>query len=231
MNPRSEALLGLTPDYMSLPHIRGSGLHTCFITRLHLRLTLLHTLTQHSTSTSLPELERHCFIPSKGHYSGAFWELIRLPCYLLKQDWIWTQVLTNLMSGAPRLVPEPFQVSLCNWNLPPWLAGIEATSPRSTQSGGTWQGQPSQWAGDIEPVTRRWNTTFQIPGRPPEMLQEGSDRDWKKSFQEAGLLSKLAATQRTHVQRLSTKNKGFFSYIPFRACYRNGGVGYILSHT
>jgi hypothetical protein len=54
-----------------------------------------------------------------------------------------------------------------------------------------------------------------------------------QSFQEASLLCKLAATQRTHVQRLSTENKGGFSYIPFRAGYRNGGgvqfVPYIIT--
>jgi hypothetical protein len=47
-----------------------------------------------------------------------------------------------------------------------------------------------------------------------------------QSFQETRLLSKLAPTQRTHVQRLSTENKGGFPYIPFRAGYRSGGGGW-----
>jgi hypothetical protein len=42
-----------------------SGLCTHFITRLCLRLTLSHTLTQNSTSTPFPEPERHCFTPKK----------------------------------------------------------------------------------------------------------------------------------------------------------------------
>jgi hypothetical protein len=49
---------------------------------------------------------------------------------LLKQAWIWTQVLTSMMSRTPRLVLKPFQVPLCNQNLPPWLTVREATSPR-----------------------------------------------------------------------------------------------------
>jgi hypothetical protein len=43
----------------------GSELCTRFVTRLCLRLTLSHTLTQHSTSTPLPERERHGFTPIK----------------------------------------------------------------------------------------------------------------------------------------------------------------------
>jgi hypothetical protein len=50
-----------------------------------------------------------------------------------------------------------------------------------------------------------------------------------QSFWETSLLSKPAATQQTQVQRLSPENKGGFSYVLFRAGYRNGG--YSLSHT
>jgi hypothetical protein len=39
-----------TVDHMSFPQTHGSGLHTHFVTRLHLRFTLSHTLPQHSTS-------------------------------------------------------------------------------------------------------------------------------------------------------------------------------------
>jgi hypothetical protein len=46
-----------------------------------------------------------------------------------------------------------------------------------------------------------------------------------QSFTEASLLSHLAVTRRTHVQRLSPKNKGGFPYTPCRAGYRNGGEG------
>jgi hypothetical protein len=81
------------------------------------------------------------------------------------------------MSRAPRLVPEPFQIPLCNQNSPPQLAGREGPSSESTWSGGALQGQPSRGAGDAEPVTRGENNTLQILSGPPEMLQEGSDRD------------------------------------------------------
>jgi hypothetical protein len=43
-------------------------------------------------------------------------------------------------------------------------------------------------------------------------------------LQEASLLSRLAATQRTWVQRLGHENKGGLPYIPFRVGYRNGGA-------
>jgi hypothetical protein len=49
-----------------------------------------------------------------------------------------------------------------------------------------------------------------------------------QSFQEASLLRRPAAWQ-TGAQRLSTENKGGFSYIRFRTGYRN--EGYSLSHT
>jgi hypothetical protein len=65
------------------------------------------------------------------------------PCSYQSDEW------------GPKLVPEPFWVPLCNWNSPPHLAGREVPSPRSTQSSGAWQGQPSQWARDTELVTRR----------------------------------------------------------------------------
>jgi hypothetical protein len=45
-------------------------------------------------------------------------------------------------------------------------------------------------------------------------------------FQEASSLCRPAATG---VQRLNSENKGGFSYIPFRAGYRNGR--YSLSYT
>jgi hypothetical protein len=44
---------------------RRSGLHTHFIIRLHLRLAFSHSITQHSTSTPLPEPERQGFTPKR----------------------------------------------------------------------------------------------------------------------------------------------------------------------
>jgi hypothetical protein len=73
------------------------------------------------------------------------------------------------------------------------------------------------------------NTTLQIPDKSQKCCRTGRNQ----SFLEASLLSKPAATEQAQVQRLGTKNKGGFSYIPFRAGYRNGGamqlVPYIIT--
>jgi hypothetical protein len=163
--------------------------------------------------------------PQKGCYSGAFLELIRL----LKQAWIWTWVLTSLMSWTLRLVPEPFQVSLCNWNLLPQLARREAPFPGSAQSGGAWQGQPCQ------PVTRGWKHHPPNPGWAARYVAGGLRQRLRgrQNFQEASSFIKPTAAQQTQVQRLNPKNKGSFPYIPFKSGYRNGGwvqlVPYIIT--
>jgi hypothetical protein len=163
----------------------------------------------------------------------CLWKLIRLPFCLLRQAWIWTHVLTSLMSGAPRLVSEPFRVPLCNWTHLLGLLGERLSPHGSTQPGGIWQGQPSQWALDTEPATRRWKHYPPNPGRSPRNVAGGLRQRLRghQRFWEVSLLSKLAATQWTQVQKLSPKNKGGFPYIPFRASYRNEGGGYSLSHT
>jgi hypothetical protein len=56
-----------------------------------------------------------------------------------------------------------------------------------------------------------------VAGRLPQRLRG------HQSFWEASLLSRLAATQRTQVKRLSPKSKGGFPYVPFRAGYRSMG--------
>jgi hypothetical protein len=141
------------------------------------------------------------------------------------QAWIWTQILTSLMSKAPRLVPGPFQVPVCNQNLPPQLARAEVPSPGSTQSSGTWQEQPSWCSGDIKPVTRRWKHHPPNPRWTPGKVAGGLRQRLRgqQSFWEAGLLSKPAVTQRTHVQRPSPENKGGFPYIPL--CNWNSRLG------
>jgi hypothetical protein len=52
---------------MNSPQTRGLGLCICFTAGLHLRLSLSHTLSQHSTSTLLPEPERHGFTTKCGY--------------------------------------------------------------------------------------------------------------------------------------------------------------------
>jgi hypothetical protein len=139
----------------------------------------------------------------------------------------------NLILGSYQSDEWGFQVG--SWAFPgsflqPELTSSahqrETPSPGSIRSGGTWQGQSAQCFRDVEPVTRRWKYYPPNPRQAPKNVAGGL---WQRlrghhSFWEASLLSKPAATQQTHVQRLSIKNKGSFSYIPFRASYRNEGV-------
>jgi hypothetical protein len=99
---------------MSSPWIRGSEPHTHFITRLHHRLALLHTLTHHCTPTRLPEPERR-FHSKKEHYLSVFGSWVSLgvdqtPLLSPEAGLIQTLVLTSLMSVPPKLVPELFWV-------------------------------------------------------------------------------------------------------------------------
>jgi hypothetical protein len=79
------------------------------------QLAFLHTLTQHSTSTLLPEPET--LLHPKTVVTSSLWEVISLPFCLLGQAWICNQVLTSLMSSVnlPSLVPAPHCVPLCIW--------------------------------------------------------------------------------------------------------------------
>jgi hypothetical protein len=82
------------------------------------------------------------------------------------------------------------------------------------------------WASDKEVKT----PPSESQNRAPRMLQDSSDRETVlHSFWEASLLSRLTVTQWISIQRLSSKSKGGFPYVPFRAGYRNWG--YSLSHT
>jgi hypothetical protein len=155
---------------MSSPQTCGSGLHSHFITRLLLRLTVSYILSQHSTSTRLPEPGRPGFAP-KGGYKGVFGSWTDTPSASwgrpeFEPDW----VLTSLMSEAPRLVPEPFQVPLCNWNPPPWLTKRGAPSPRINMVWLCLARQPSLQDRDTSQWQGGENITLQIPGVPPEML-------------------------------------------------------------
>jgi hypothetical protein len=68
------------------------------------QLTFSYILTQHSTSILLSEIKRHCFTPKKMVTRVSHWEVISLPFCLLEQTWIWTQVVTSLMSSASLLL-------------------------------------------------------------------------------------------------------------------------------
>jgi hypothetical protein len=154
---------------MSSSWILGLGLHTSFAAGLCLRLTLSHTLTQHTVLPSNSLNLRETVSPQNVVTRVSLSELIKLPFCLWRQSWIWTRFPTSLMSGASKLVTKPFQVPLCDWNLPPQFARTEASSPwitclvvpdRDGPPGGL--GKLSQWQGGE-------NITLQIPDKPPKM--------------------------------------------------------------
>jgi hypothetical protein len=124
-----EALLGLTLHHMSLLWTHRLGLQ--FASQLGcISGSHFHTLS-HSTVLLLCSLKlRGTVSPQKVVTRVSHWELIRLLYCFLRQAWIWTWVLTSLRNRAPRLIPKPSQVPLCDWNSPPWFTGREAPSPQ-----------------------------------------------------------------------------------------------------
>jgi hypothetical protein len=161
-----------------------NGFHTCFITRLGLRLALSCTLTQHSISTLLPEPKRPCCTPKKG--------VTQVPSENWSDSLLPPEAGLNLNSGSyksdewgSQIGSQAFPCSLCNQNSIPSLTRREAPPLRWTWSSGAWQGQLFQWDGDFEPVTRSGIATIQVQGGLTEMLQEGWDRlRGHQSFQE-----------------------------------------------
>jgi hypothetical protein len=103
------------------------------------------------------------FHPKRVVIRVSFWELIRLSFCLLRQTWIWTWVLTNLMSGDPGLVPEPLWVSLRDQNSLPKFAVTESPSPWINTSVGSWHKWPSWCVRETELVRKGENTTLWIP--------------------------------------------------------------------
>jgi hypothetical protein len=158
---------------MNLPRICRSGLHTHFVTRLHLRLTLSHTFPQHSTSTLLPEPERYSFTPKKGITQVPFESWSDSPT----ASW-----------GRPEFERQ-FQIAF----LPIWWAGLPGWFP--SPSGFLWTtgthllgflGErlppldqhslvaPAEAAlpgpETLSQIQGGGNTTLQILAKPPEML-------------------------------------------------------------
>jgi hypothetical protein len=120
----------------------------------------------------------------------SHWEVIRLPFCLLGQVWIWSWVLTSLMSCAPLplLVPVPHWVPLCIWGphpnlpwgwIPLWIKlPIGAWWDLLWQSKGT---HPGDKGGDNSLSPKSQITSFQ------EMLREFASWD-------TGLLRQLAGS-------------------------------------
>jgi hypothetical protein len=132
---------------------------------------------QQSTSTVLPEPERHAFTSPKGItlVSSRVDQTPLLP----------PEAGLNLNLGSYQYDEQGSLVG--SWAFLGSFVQLELTSsacqereasyPRSTRSCGSWQEWPSWWARDAELRQGGENTTFQIPGEPSEMLQDSSDRD------------------------------------------------------
>jgi hypothetical protein len=165
----------------------GRELLTCFPAGLSLS-SHFHIL---SYGTILPYCSlnlRHGFTPKMVVTRMSHWEVIKFPFCLLGQAWIWTWVLTSLMSGAPLplLVPVPHWVLLC-------IRGPQPDSPAGwiflqiKLSIGTWwdllvvQGMHSDDKGGDNSPSLQSQMSIQ------EMLQEFASWDM-------GLLRQLAGS-------------------------------------
>jgi hypothetical protein len=149
--------------------------------------------------------------------------VISLPFCLLRQAWIWTQVLTSLTDSTlcPLLVPVPHRVPLC----------IEALTPTFQEdkfllqiklSISTWWGLLPVARG-CTPVTKEvTNHHLCNPRQSPKKcgnlkLRYGTLRQFSRN--QCFIVP--AQTQWTHVQRLNLENKGVSPYILLQAGYRS----------
>jgi hypothetical protein len=182
---------------MSSPQNQGWGFLTQLAARLHLRLVLSHTITQHSISTPLPEPERHDFT-SKKRTSLSHWEVISFPLCRLGQAWIWIQVLTSLMSATPLplLVPVPHWVPLC----------IQGPHPNPREGGIPPSDQAVHWRLVGSPPGGLGGCTHNCGWAPKKccrsLLAEIGDSEAIRRKQHFIV---LVQTQWTRVQRLSPK--------------------------
>jgi hypothetical protein len=131
---------------MSSPWTCGSELHTHFITQLRLRFTLSHILTQHSTSTPLPETASHSFTPKQA-LLRCLLRVDQTPLLPPEAGLNLNPVSYQSDEQGSQVGSQVFPRSFVQPVLPPWLTRREAPSSRSTQSGGAWRGQPSQKVG------------------------------------------------------------------------------------
>jgi hypothetical protein len=88
-----------------------------------------------------------------------------------------------------------------------WVRGEKERERESTMERYTLS-MSNDWLGAVSFCYRRVQTETE---RAPKLSR-------------SKFIKQASATQRTRRQRLSTKNKGGFPYIPFKAGYRNGGV-------
>jgi hypothetical protein len=138
---------------VSLPWTCRSGLQIHFAGELHLRLTLSHTLTQHSTFTLLPEPERHGFIP-KGGYSGVSLGVDQT--YLLPPEAGLNSNLGSYQSyeQGSQDGSQTFPGSFVLLKLTSSVHWEKDSLPLDQYISGTWQGHLTWQAGVTEPATR-----------------------------------------------------------------------------
>jgi hypothetical protein len=157
----------------------------------------------------------------------SHWEVINL--HFCWQAWIWTWVLTSLMSSAPfpLLVPVLQWVPLCILGLHPDLLGgwIPLWIKLSIGTCGiSWQSRQMHLGdkvGDNSPSPQS-QRNFQ------EMLWEFASWDTGlEAISRKQHFIVLAQTQWTHVQRPSPDNKGVSPYRPLQAGYRSKKQGLI----
>jgi hypothetical protein len=172
-----------------------------------------HTFT-HSHHSHIPQYFHHapwnwktCFHTPKRSLFGCLLRVVQKPLCLLKKVWIWTWVLTSLISRTPMLLSVPFQALLCNQNMPPRLARREVPSPRSTGSGGPGRGSSPDGLWTLSQWQTGENTTLQIPDETPAMFPESSDperaakQSWSKLTKQDGSDSGNSHSKAEHCEQ------------------------------
>jgi hypothetical protein len=149
-------------------------------------------------------------------------EVIKLLFCLLGQAWIWTQVLTSLMSGAP--LPSPG--SVVHPRPSPWLARRINTPPDQAVLWCLVVSPPGGLVGCTlmtkEVITHQLHNPARNCCRSLlAEIQDSEANSRKKHFIVP------TQTQWTHVQRLNPENKGVSPYIPFQADHRRKKQGLI----
>jgi hypothetical protein len=141
---RKKNIYPLSVTWMWLPS-QEPHLHrvlTCFIARLCLRLTLIHTLPVHS-------LNLRDMVSSWIGLLGCLWEVIRLPFCFPKAGLLFEPRFLTVWLGN-QLVPKPFWVTLCNQDSLPSAPGEMTSSIGSTSLLAPGEGWLSQGARDVK---------------------------------------------------------------------------------
>jgi hypothetical protein len=160
----------------------------------------------------------------------SHWEVIKLPLFLLGQAWIWTRVLSNLMSSVPLpcwfMCLTGFHCVSEAFTLTPWEEESPTRSscplvPGGISSWRSWGTHPGDKGGDNSPSPQSQIKRPQKCCR--RLLRYGTLE--ANSTKQCFIVP--AQTQWTHIQRLSSKNKSVSPYKPLQAGYRSKKQGVI----